>query len=285
MPWPSDKLVGLLTELSLCSRDEIRACESHVRRLCHDLPDFDSVWIDTLVQQRVLTPWQADVLQSDNPHAIRLQEFICLDSCGENTWRVQSTVTHETCVAQRAPADVMTQRQLSEKLFELLDQLDGVRQTAPVSLTLPQQVLDAVETHGNRQNLDSAGADSSVNGSFIVSHFVSGWTAEELLIRGGRMPWPAVAEIGLQLLTALQWLEQHGLVHGDVVLRNVRLSSRGKSRLSPHLYQSLNRLHFRLLTVCACGMWKRLRRNWWVPPVHQMLVVSCMPSVAFCGSC
>ena len=65
----------------------------------------------------------------------------------------------------------------------------------------------------------------------VVSDFVPGWNADELLNRGGRLPWPVVAEIGQQLLTALAWLESNELHHGEIVLRNVRLRPDGRAVL------------------------------------------------------
>ena len=56
---PSDQLIDRLTQLELCSSADIVACEPLVRKLCDGLPDFESVWLDALVQRRILTPWQA----------------------------------------------------------------------------------------------------------------------------------------------------------------------------------------------------------------------------------
>ena len=60
MRQPSDNLIDFLLEQKLCTRHDVERCEPCVRRLCHDLPDFDSVWLDALVQNHVLTSWQAD---------------------------------------------------------------------------------------------------------------------------------------------------------------------------------------------------------------------------------
>ena len=78
---------------------------------------------------------------------------------------------------------------------------------------------------------------------------------EELLIRGGRLPWEVVAEVGRELLSALTWLESARLLHGDLVPRNVRLDPRGGIHLVDPFSRRLSQPAFALtdqLTLRDC---------------------------------
>ncbi|MEO2019322.1 MAG: hypothetical protein ABGZ53_33730, partial [Fuerstiella sp.] len=213
---PSDNLLQLISELQLCGSQDVVACEPTVRLLCRDLPDFDSVWIDALAQRRVLTPWQADVLQSPDPHQLRVGQYVLTEQLGNNTFQGREVGSHTTVAVHRLPdANPKSTANDDRALGTLIQRAEQLRGTAPVAITLPFALTET-----------EASAPPSV-----VSEFVPGWNADELLIRGGRLPWPVVAEIGQQLLTALAWLESHDLHHGEIVLRNVRLRPDGKAVL------------------------------------------------------
>jgi hypothetical protein len=53
-----------------------------VRRLAADLPAFDSVWLDALVQLGRLTPFQVRILESANPHLIAAGPCVLVDQLG-----------------------------------------------------------------------------------------------------------------------------------------------------------------------------------------------------------
>jgi serine/threonine protein kinase len=228
-PWmrsPSENLAALLQRLQLCSRGDLEACERHVRRLCHDLPDFDTVWLDALIHRGILTPWQAEMLQSGNGDSIRIGRFHRRQLLGRATFEAASAQGSELVVLHSVKAGSgAVEEQAGHRLGQQIAELSSVRRGVPSSLMLPHEVLE----------------DSLSGGSVVVSGFVSGWTLEELLIRGGRIPWQAVAEIGRDLLTALAWLESVRMLHGDVVLRNVRMTNSGRAILvDPFVRRSLH---------------------------------------------
>ncbi|APZ94183.1 Serine/threonine-protein kinase PrkC [Fuerstiella marisgermanici] len=218
---PSDHLMQLLTELQLCSQQQIAACEPGVRRLCHDLPDFDSVWLDALVQRRVLTPWQTDILQSTDPQQLRVDEFCLRDAIGADTYQAASTINQRSAVLRRLSTDGDVDR-FQQSVTDLIERLDDVRSSAPVTLELPRRLINHSETS-----------------TFLASGYVPGWSADDLLVRGGRMPWKAVAEIGWQLLSAMAWLESNQMRHGHIVLKNVRLQPSGRTTLVSPFVHSL----------------------------------------------
>jgi hypothetical protein len=60
-----------------------------------------------------------------------------------------------------------------------------------------------------------------------ISRFVPGLHLGELLVRRGRFPAGIVVEIGRQLLDGLAALEHNGIVHGNIRMSNVRLTTPG----------------------------------------------------------
>ncbi|RPI84220.1 MAG: hypothetical protein EHM42_07680, partial [Planctomycetaceae bacterium] len=78
----SAPLQNLLFEQRLCSPADLRRCRLLVRRLAADLPAFDSVWLDALVQFGRLTPFQVRILESASPHLIAAGPCVLVDQLG-----------------------------------------------------------------------------------------------------------------------------------------------------------------------------------------------------------
>lgn len=213
---PSDNLMRLLTTLNLATEQEVDACAPIVKRLCQNLPEFDSVWVDALVQRRIITPWQAGVLGSATPERLRVGEYRKTEQLGANTFHAVSVETSRQVVLQ-----TFTDQTHGSQLLRQLPLLSQATSPTPASVECPRTVLTK----------DGADATSQDANGYVASTFVPGWTAKDLLIRGGRIPWPAVAEIGLQLLRGLSWLEAQETVHGDVALHTVRLRPTGDAVL------------------------------------------------------
>lgn len=209
---PSDNLLQLLEELQLCGPEEIAECEPSVRRLCHDLPQFDSVWLDALVQRRILTAWQAEVLQSGDATRLQAGPFVRRDHCGRNTWLARTTGGREQVILRYVP-DFHSDDSVQMTVTQLMEQIDQIRGNAPSSIELPRQLIIEDDC------------------AWLASRWVCGYSTDELIVRGGRLPWPVVAEIGAQMLAAVAWLETHRLQHGQITLRNTVVSATGASVL------------------------------------------------------
>ncbi len=231
MRTPSDRLIEILTVQKLCTRAELMHCEPHVRRLCHDLPDFDSVWLDALVQQRFLTSWQADQLQIGDADSITIGRFQRQRALGRSTSLATDEKRRQQYVLRELPD--ATAEPIDRQIEEILSSADRLRSTIPTALNLPQEVIADIDS--NRSGAENTGPPTGRR--HLVSNFITGWSMEELLIRGGRLPWEVVAEIGRELLSALAWLESARLLHGDLVPGNVRLDLRG----GIHLVDSFSR--------------------------------------------
>lgn len=200
----------LLRELRLCAPHDLRRCRRRVRRLTRDLPAFDSIWLDALVQEGQLTPFQAEVLES--PHADRLRVGPCVlvhklgGGFSATTYLARAIDGGELCAIKLVPGDEESLREGFERLQKLTI---GLRDFAHPSLVAPH-------------------AASWWNGQIaVVSRHVPGRTLRELLIRRGRYPAPVVWDIGRQLLEALAALHRQGFVHGGISLANVRLTAAG----------------------------------------------------------
>ncbi|MBC7967555.1 MAG: protein kinase [Fuerstia sp.] len=249
MRTPSDRLSKTLTDQNLCTRAELVLCEPHVRRLCHDLPDFDSVWLDALVQQRFLTAWQADQLQSDQADSVVVGRFQRQRALGRSTYLATDEQQRQQFVLRLVPDGPAVVR--DERVEEIFASIDRLRSTMPVVITVPLEVVAIMPSN----NPGSERSETAASARFLVSKFIPGWSMEELLIRGGRLPWEVVAEVGRELLSALTWLESARLLHGDLVPRNVRLDLRGGIHLVDPFARRLSQPAFALndqLTLRDC---------------------------------
>lgn len=222
MRWPSDILIQQLKDLKLCTKADLQSCEPIVSSLCNDLPDFDSVWLDALTQQRLITPWQASKLQSGDGSLLRLDDVLLESQLGRNTFLGRDT--EHPVVARRL--QITDQSPVPGRLNLLLDRMTEAAEISrvPAAICLPDIVVDPGQSE-----------------IFVVSEFVSGWSADELLIRGGRFPPRAVAEIGRQILQGLAWLESHQQVHGEIVLRNLRITRSGTAVLVDPFVRNLQK--------------------------------------------
>lgn len=232
---PSERLIQTLTASGLCTRAEIDQCEPLVRRLSQDLPDFDSVWLDALVQQNSLTPWQAEQLSSFDASSLVLREDFLLKPLGRHTWLAKSRSREQVSVIRQVPED-RSHNSLQRRLAELVAGISRHRKTVPRSLAVPEEFITNDET--------SEAVDRQYTSTcFLRSRYIAGWSLDELIVRGGRLPIDVVAEIGRELLAGLAWFESCGLMHGDVTLRNVRIDDRGQVCLADPFVRKISNPH------------------------------------------
>ena len=135
---PSDNLLQLISELQLCTQQDVAACEATVRLLCRDLPDFDSVWIDALAQRRVLTPWQAQVLQSPAPHQLRVGQYVLTEQLGNRTYQGREVDSHGTVVVHRLSAANPNSTACDDHVLgTLIQRAEQLRGATPIAIALP----------------------------------------------------------------------------------------------------------------------------------------------------
>ena len=216
----SDELVQRLTALQLCRPQDFQRAKGFVRRLAGDLPAFDSVWIDSLVQLRRLTPYQARVLEQGSASELRVGPFVLVDELGRGPHGMTCLATRPLaktrnrtgrCVVKRLAITAADFSESHRRLNELLERTAG---WSHPNLVVPHSLL-----RDDEQRV------------VTVSRFIDGTPLSELLVRRGRFPASAVVEVARQLLSGLASLDARGLVHGDIRLSNVRLTERGAAVL------------------------------------------------------
>jgi len=207
---PSKQLRETLLRLKICSPADFRRCKRRVRRLARDLPAFDFVWIDALLQARRITPFQARILESGRAEQLCVGPCLLLERLGQgeasSTYLARQRESNERCVVKvlEPPAESLPSSRSA--LEELTHQLAG---WSHPSLVAPHAVVEEGKS------------------LVLQSRYVPGPHLGELLIRRGRFPATVVIEIARQLADGLAELEARGAVHGDLSLSNVRLTSAG----------------------------------------------------------
>lgn len=219
---PSENLTRLLREMQICRQRDVAACQRSVRRLCRDLPDFDSVWLDALIQRNAITPWQAKQLQSPSPDRLQVEDILLTDQVGVTgfTGRADGEMLFLHRIVSRSTHAGPNLRSACNRILDAAATSDS---HSLQTLALPRRL---------------AARESEL---YFVSENVAGYALNELLVRGGRLPWQVVAEIGRQILNAAAWLESRQLQHGHITLRNIRITPEGRVRLvRPFVFRLLN---------------------------------------------
>jgi hypothetical protein len=208
---PSPELARWLIDHQLCTPRDFVRCGKRVARLVEDLPPFDFVWLDALVQLGRLSPYQAHILESPEPDQLLLGPCLLVHPCssgrGNRTWKARHTQTGARVAVKWIAASLRNEEQSAapwQRLTQLLRGLQAPGICGPI---------EALQTD---------------RGPVLLSPWVDGPHLRELVIRIGRFPPAVVAAIGWQLLTSLQILEGLGLQHGDLRLENLRLTPGGQ---------------------------------------------------------
>lgn len=207
---PSKDLLQRLTKLKLCTPSDLKRCRRRVKKLARGIPAFDSVWIDALVQKQKITPFQARVLESDQPERLAIGPYLLISEIGQsyksNTYTAKAPESVDRCVVKvtQSPSDQLDH--FHQRFQDLLNRSQGLDHP---SLVIPRVIK------------------SYKDQIVIISRYVSSITVSELLVRRGRFPVQVILAIGVQILDALATLEKRNLIHGDIRPWNVRLTPKG----------------------------------------------------------
>ncbi len=255
---PSPELRRQLAELNLCTPYDLWRCRARVRRLSRDLPAFDSVWLDALVQRGCLTPYQARVLEEYSAEELCAGPCVViqpLERCSvPKTYLARLRDRDELCVLKQQYVSRSRRTELENTWREALEQFERLRHPG---LVLPRAVVwdeevgvqRAVRTRCRRSGIHTRNGDGAAGESgdavsprlqpavpplatddplVVVSRFVAGPTARDLLIRRGRFPGRVVLELARHMIAALAALERAGWAHGEIALQNLRFSPDGR---------------------------------------------------------
>lgn len=211
---PSE-LMKLLDRLGLADTGTIRAVEGRMRRLGHDLPRFQSIWIDTLLQTRRLTPYQAAQINAGRGPDLRLGPYVLATKLSSLGYAQRFAARH---VASGEAAGLI-----------VIEGLTGEDDQGPVdalaALTLRGREL---ATAGLAPVIECGREGKRI---WTAMRAEAGLTVAEHIVRHGRMPPPVVLEIARQMVAALVHLERAGLPHGDVSARSLVLTDKGRTLL------------------------------------------------------
>ena len=210
---PSTTLVNTLQSLNLATVKDLRACQTHIRHLVRDLPAFDSVWVDALVQGGFLTPFQAKCL-TQNPESLQLGSYVLVDRLPHDGWPV---LYRARALASGRPVAIA-----------VLPVLESERDRARERF---QRHLSAVQKLTHRNLCLATSVEEDAQSLVAISAVPVGEALDELLVRRGRFPADVVEEIARQALEGLSRLEQAATFHGDVRPRNWLLGPGGRIQI------------------------------------------------------
>ena len=270
---PSRRLQQILLGLELCSPRDLRRCASRVKTLSAGLPAFDSVWLDALVQRRVLTSWQAQTIEADQPELLRIGPCKVEDRIGQShrsaTYLARLPDQKGQCVIKRVLVPAELRKPVNDRLKLLIEKsarlpqpgiivphsVSEVPNTPLPQLASSEKLKESAATRASRQTsaisarqkkgskagvgrvrrkIRKAGTQTSDNLNTelaIVSRWVDGLSLSEIVLRRGRLPAADVDAIARQLLESLAGLHEAGIVHGEILLSNIRLLTSGQAVL------------------------------------------------------
>ncbi len=208
---PSPELIALLARLRLARPDEVRRVRGRVVRLAHDLPRFESVWVDALLQRRILTPYQAAEINGGRGEALAVGPYVLCRHAGSSGYAERFLARHRE---SRVPVCLTVAPLLEKRSSELLGGLDALVQKGRAVDVPSLAVVNDIGEEPRRV--------------WAASRDVPGMTVAEWMVRNGRFPPEAVLEIARQMLEALAVLDSVGLVHGDLRPADIVLSGSGK---------------------------------------------------------
>jgi len=207
---PPRNLVELLKGAGLATDADLRRAVPRVRRLARGLPLFESVWIDALLQGRVLTPFQAGQLNAGRGRRLRLGPYVL---CEPLPWP-------DYVASYRA-------RRADTGQPVRLSVIDAGRPGAEEVLSRLEALAAARERLARRQLAPITHVGMDGDRIWAASDWVGGRPASEWLVRLGRFPWPAALHVAREMLSAMAAMERAGVCHGDLSTSGLFLTEAG----------------------------------------------------------
>ena len=190
-----------------------------------DLPLFDSVWIDALVQSRLLTPYQAAEINSGRGERLLVGQYVIRHALADLGY-AQSFAAIELRNVQDE-----SKHQAGRHVNLVVKSCRSDQSAAGAAAKL-QSLLGAFSDCKpiGIAPLVAAGAD----GKMLWAAFenADGFPIAQSIACSGRLTPAAVLEIARQMVVSLGELQQAGFVHGDISASSLWLTSRGQIKLA-----------------------------------------------------
>ncbi len=207
---PSPSLVRLLERLHLATADSLREAAPRVAKLAGDLPDFDSVWVDALVQLRRLTPLQAARVNAGRGDTLLCGDYLITHALAGPYYAECFAARHrETGTNVRLYCVEKPQASTAETVQAIAALVEQSRTLAPAACAVEQAGTD-----GKRV--------------WAICRMTEGTTAGQWLLEHGRFPHEAVWQIAFEIAQHLTTLERQGITHGDLGAAGLLLTVRGE---------------------------------------------------------
>ncbi len=243
---PSKQLQQILLGMKLCTPRDLKRCVRRVKRLAADLPAFDSVWLDALVQTRTLTSFQAQTIESDLTELLTIGPGIVLDQIGAGpaaaTYLVRIPEAQVPAVIKRIPVATELKAGTLARFRELSQRAAAVGHLAVVVPHACHEIVRSVELRRpaaksekgvspSRRRRKAESTNDLIGELAVASRLVEGLTLAQMILRRGRFPAAVVQEIARQLLESLAALDGAGIVHGEILTGNVLIDSKARAVL------------------------------------------------------
>ena len=195
---------------------------NHIRTVAGEYTQAEAL-ATRLVQENVLTPWQAHVLIFEPNELLMLGEYVLQEIVGSGGMGTVYRAMHRR---MKRPAAIKV-----------------LRRDLAHSAELAKRFLREVEVaarlhHPNIVTAYDAGEQAGV--SFLVSEFVEGQNLADLVREYGPLSLPLAVDVVCQAARALEYAHKQGVIHRDIKPSNLLLDDMGNVKL---LDVGLARIH------------------------------------------
>lgn len=253
------KLLALLDELGLTGGIDARRLAGQVRHLARNLPVFESVWIDALLQARQITRFQAAEIQAGRGQRLRIGPYVLEERLPWPHYAAAYRARRHDATPRAGNQRDAGQREAGQtvrllvieagpRTNEVAGRLEKLAARA-VALATPGispivacGVGDRAEaTEGGgwgaaaRRGPRGAPSDPATVPPERRVWTASAWmpqpSAAHWMVRNGRFRPEVVLEIARQMAAALAMLESAKIVHGDICSQGLLLTAEGDAVL------------------------------------------------------
>jgi hypothetical protein len=186
--------------------------------MARGIPAFDSVWVDALMQEGRITPFQARQIHAGSGDQLLAGDCVIADQIGATGYaqlfRGQRVGDMHLVIVLAAPISSLRKAELEHDLETLVERSsrltsDGVIPIQNAELSDDGEWLraQAPDTHGETLSA----------GQWLVPH--------------GRLPPDAVLEIARQMSATMAELDRHEVLHSDISTRTLWFTNDGNTLL------------------------------------------------------